>query len=309
MKIKDLLKLAAILCCTVFSLCVFAEEDDDAEEEIAESVDIRPVLCVDEEYIENKSDNKRANFSALVDRLIHEIVSIDIYQVTDAKSAVEIFNRKDKEWVLFDTPPEPGKPLHRGAFIKLQVGTYGVFSEFDRFTNTEKKVAKIELIMRIEDRNGKVLESINLPASHASSAVSRNSRSNIDEQLLQAATADAVKRAARALIEFEKFAVLDVDAESGLVMIEAPATVVKVGDILKVRKAGKAIKTRKDMTRNFPKIGFAQVVEVDKSYSNVRMIAITEQNATVKAGNFVQFASEQELQQIMPPQRGGRGPY
>ena len=83
----------------------------------------------------------------------------------------------------------------------------------------------------------------------------------------------------------------------------------KVGDILKVRKAGKAIKTRKGVTRNFPKIGFAQVVEVDKSYSNVRMIAITEQNATVKAGNFVQFASEQELQQIMPPQRDGRGPY
>lgn len=298
--------LTAIFSCAVLCFAV----DVRAEEE--EAADVRPVISIDQKFIENKTSVKNLNFAALVDRLTHEFTQLGVYRVVNAKDMEELLKNNEVEWVLFDDIGEPNKPLRRACYIRFVVSMYGwrTTTAHNQLygTNAQQIVAELEAILFLVDsKTGKQIKSVNLePVKVVKDLVTgphQRSTANLGEVALQEAARKLAKASVHETIKITKFAVYDVDGKTGKIMIEPAAGFAKVGDCYKILRPGKKIKTRRGTSYRTKDIGILQVTEVDEEYSNAVLIQLFEKDAKVKEGDMIQFLGPSP--QTDPPKDGG----
>ena len=234
--------LVLLMICSV-SARIAAEEKDGP--------DMRPIVCIEKDKILNKTDNRRANFSALIDRLNHELVQCGIYRVIDMQNMADVYKDNEKFNVVADDGGNKTNIKSAGYFIRMNVSQYGISKEkstgvlYKQAKLTE--VAKVELILTVVDmRTAETVKSANIHAAVEASvtaAPGSYKTGNYQEQALQEACKAACQDILKELLRLTPFYVMDVNGNE--IMIDAPASVAPVGSMFDIFKTGKAIRNRR----------------------------------------------------------------
>ena len=220
---------------------LFASGED---EDVEEGPDMRPVVYIDAKAIENKTDNKSANFSGLIDRLDNGLVECGVYRVLNSKTMTDGIADDDVFKVVSDDGGKESK-IETPAFkIYMTIMQYGFASAggtdmYGRTSSTHQ--AKIELILKVVNmRTKETLQSKNIARSATGSATTA---ANLDEQVLQTANKLVVDDIIAELVSLTPFNVLDVEGSE--VVVDVPSSRVKPGQQLTVYKKGKKIKNKR----------------------------------------------------------------
>lgn len=225
----------ALLCATA----VFAE--DDEEDEAEAGPDMRPLVYIDAKAIENKTDNQKANFKGLIDRLNNALTECGIYRVINSTDISTGVADDDTFKVVADDGGKESK-IETPAFkIYMTVMQYGFAAAggTDMYGNTSQaQQAKIELILRVVNmRTKETVKSKNISRSASGSATAA---ANLAEQVLQEANKKVTNDIVNELVKITPFSVLD--TEDGEILVDAPSNRVKVGQQLLVYRKGRKIK-------------------------------------------------------------------
>lgn len=230
---KASLIFATALLCSSFA---FADDDD-----VEEGPDTRPYVCIDPKAIENKTDNKTANFDGLIDRLENALVECGVYRVLNKKTAAEGVSDDDWFKVVAADDGKESKMETPAMKVTMTIMTYGVASASGTDPYGQSRVmqqATVELILKVVDmRTKETLKSKNVSGTAKGSATAN---ANLVEQVLQAANKKVVDDIVDTLIKLTPFNVLDV--EDGEVVVDVPPSRVKSGSQLTVFKKGKKIR-------------------------------------------------------------------
>ena len=275
---KNLSNIFAVflLLCTAFS----AKANND------EGADTRPIVCIDIEKIQNKTDNKKANFSALIDRLNHELVQCGIYRVVNMADVANVLKATDKFAVVSDDGGNQTKIQTPGFYIRLAITRYGVSSERSRNvlynTAKAKEVSTVELILTLVDmKTATTIASKNIKrtaVTSVSAAAGSRVQGNYQEQSLQEACQYVCQDIVKELVKFTPFYVIDIDG--GNIMIDAPASLAPVGSMFDIFKTGKAIRNRRTgkLTHRETKICTIRIASSheDSSTGNIAVIYAKE---------------------------------
>lgn len=261
------------LACSVAAALLAAPAWADDEEEGEAGPDPRPFVSVDSEHIENKTDQKEANFSSLIDRLNNALTETGLWRVMDMKDMADAIKKNDqmalaanaKKLDDFETP---------GWMVKLAVTTYGVASAASQNALmgnvTSHELGKVELIMRVVDQKGETLKSKNIAAQSQGMA---STAANLREQVLQDANRKACNLIVAALIEMTPFYIADI--EGGVVNVDIGKPTVRPGQLLRVMKRGKGRKSRRTGKRTFSETEVArlQVVSATDEMSQAKIVS------------------------------------
>ena len=229
--------------------------------------DMRPIVCLDVKNFVNKTGNKRANFSALIDRVNHELVQTGLYRVLNMEDAGEIMQKDDVFKVISDEGGNKVSIPVPGRLIRFTVVQYGVHksSAVDPVyrAKTDLDAATVEVILSVVDmRTGETIISKNLPPATASiprrSAMGTRQQGNYMEQALQTACREVALETVQALIINTEFFLLDV--VGGNIEVDIPASVAKPGQLFTVYRYGKARVSRRTGKTSFRKIPIGQIV-------------------------------------------------
>lgn len=245
--------------------------DDDDEDEKG-GPDPRPFVSIDAEHIENKTDQKSANFSSLIDRLNNALTETGLWRVMDMKDMADAIKKNDQMAIAagaekmdgFETP---------AWMLKLAITTYGVASAVSQDAlmggKTSHEQGKVELILRVVDQKGETLKSKNISGQSYGNA---SAASNLKEQVLQDANKKACNMIVAALIEMTPFYISDI--ENGVVNVDIGKPTVKVGQIMRVMKQGKGKKSRRTgkVTRSEIEVARLQVISASDEMSQARII-------------------------------------
>ncbi len=269
-------------------LGVFSMNVLHAAEEMSDGPDMRPIVSIDKKNIENKTDQPRANFSALIDRLNHELTQTQIYRVVDIAALEDVLKKKEMFGAVADREGAGGTDISAPALlIGMTVTTYGFSSEVSHNAYTvsidKSQVAKVELILKVIDaRTAETKASVNLSETAVMArSVRGRGRDNDAEQVLQKACQGVCKKIVKELVKFTPFYVLAV--EDGSVMTDIPPTVCKVGDHYDVFRQGKPIRNRRTgkVLRSEKKIAIIQIISVSEDSSMAKVVALYDANAVV----------------------------
>ena len=230
--------LNLLLFVTAVAFPAFAAESEE------NGPDLRPLVYVDEEAIENKSDVTGANFGGLIDRLNNALTGSGIYRVLTPKDIGaglvddELFKSLATDGGKESALKTPGYKI---AMTIMQYG-FAQSSGLDLYgTVSSSQQAKIELILRVVDmRTRETVKSKNISRSASGSA---SVQANLREQVLQEACKAVVNDIVDALVQLTPFNVLDV--ENGEVSVDVPSNRVKPGQQLLVYKKGKRIRNKR----------------------------------------------------------------
>ena len=260
------------LACALTALALFvspAWADDDDEDETP-GPDPRPFVSIDAEHIENKTDNKSANFSSLIDRLNNALTETGLWRVMDMKDMADAIKKNDqlalaanaKKIDDFETP---------GWTIKLAITTYGVASAASQNAlmggTTKHEQGKVELILRVVDQKGEALKSKNISGQSYGNATAD---ANLKEQVLQDANKKACNLIVAALIEMTPFYISDI--EDGVVNVDIGKPTVKIGQVLRVMKQGKGKKSKRT----------GKVTKTEKEVARLQVISATDEMSQAK---------------------------
>ncbi len=279
-------RVIAFVSGLVLALGVFATNTLCAQE-LTDGPDMRPIVCIDTKNIENKTNQRRANFSALIDRLDHELTQTSFYRVVDIAALEEVLKKDEMYGVIADNESR-GTDISKAALlVRMSVTTYGFSSETVRNAYTlateKSQVAKVELILKIVDAyTGETKASKNVSESAAMArAVHGRGQDNDAEETLQDACRKVSKKIVQELVKFTPFYVLSI--EDGLVMTDIPPTVCKVGDRYHVFKQGRAIKNRRTgkVLRSEKKIALVQIESVSEDFSMARVVEIYDATESI----------------------------
>lgn len=236
-----------------------------------DGVDMRPVVYLDEESIENQSDNAAANFAGLINRLNHEVTESGLYRVITAKDVGR--GLKDAElFASIATKCNGGRELRQPALrIILTIMKYGFARSVGKnMYGNESAVcqAKIELILRVVDiRTSETLKSKNIERSSTGRA---SAESNLEEQVLQAASKAVVTDIVDTLVKLTPFSVLDVEGDE--VVVDVPAKRVRPGQQLAVFKKGKPTKSKRT----------GKVTFRESEVATIGVVTLSEDSVTCK---------------------------
>lgn len=240
MKLPIFLLLTTLLPFTALTL----HADDEGQE-------TRPIVCIESKKIQNKTDNPRANFSALVDRLNHELTQSGIYRVMDMKDLAAVHVDTEKFAVAADDGGNQTKIQTPGFFVRMTILRYGVSSEkqqdalYGHVSGNE--VATIELILTLVDmKTATTVASKNIKRTAMASvsvAPGGTKSGNYREQSLQEACSYTCQDIVKELIRYTPFYVMDCSGNN--VMINAPASVAPVGSMFDIFETGKPIRNRR----------------------------------------------------------------
>lgn len=256
----------ALSALALFVSPAWAEDDEDEEA----GPDPRPFVSIDAEHIENKTDNKSANFSSLIDRLNNALTETGLWRVMDMKDMADAIKKNDqlalaanaKKLDDFETP---------GWMIKLAITTYGVASAKSQDALmgnvTSHEQGKVELILRVVDQKGETLKSKNITGQSYGNAAAA---ANLKEQVLQDANKKACNLIVAALIEMTPFYIADI--EDGIVNVDIGKPTVKVGQVLRVMKQGKGKKSRRT----------GKVTKTEKEVARIQIISATDELSQAK---------------------------
>ena len=262
-------KLAYVLSAlALFVSPAWAEDDEDEEA----GPDPRPFVSIDAAHIENKTDNRSANFSSLIDRLNNALTETGLWRVMDMKDMADAIKKNDqlalaanaKKLDNFETP---------GWMIKLAITTYGVASAKSQDPLmggvTKHEQGKVELILRVVDQKGETLKSKNITGQSYGNAAAA---ANLKEQVLQDANKKACNMIVAALIEMTPFYISDI--EDGVVNVDIGKPTVKVGQVLRVMKQGKGKKSKRTgkVTKSEKEVARIQIVSATDELSQAKII-------------------------------------
>ena len=294
------------LVCVLTALALFvspAWADDDEDEQAGP--DPRPFVSIDAEHIENKTDNKSANFSSLIDRLNNALTETGLWRVMDMKDMADAIKKNDQMALAanakkiddFETP---------GWMLKLAVTTYGVASAASQNAlmggTTKHEQGKVELILRVVDQKGETLKSKNISGQSYGNATAA---ANLKEQVLQDANKKACNLIVAALIEMTPFYISDI--EGGVVNVDIGKPTVKVGQVLRVMKQGKGKKSKRTgkVTKSETEVARLQIISATDEMSQAKVIG-----GEIKAGDdeddpykkyVVRFTDPEQDQMNTPP--------
>jgi len=229
--------------------------------------DPRPIVVIDARNFKNKTDQPRANFRAMADRIAHEFVQTGVYRVMNIEDAEEALKKSEVFKVISD---EDGKDvaIPRPAFsVKLVVVQYGVSQARTRDPlrggALHQEAATVEVILSVVDlTTGETKISKNLPPLTgevaAGARMGQVKRGNYREQALQAACRALALRTVREVVTFTPFNVVDV--ENGEITTDIPASVARPGEVFTVYQLGKSILIRRTGKRKAKEKAIGQIV-------------------------------------------------
>lgn len=244
-----------------------------AQAEVAEEdgPDIRPMVYIDAKAIENKSDNKEANFKGLIDRLNNGLTECSIYRVINLSDLTAGAADDDLFKVVADDGGKESKvetPAMKVYMTVMQYGFAKAKSQDMYGTATATYQAKIELILKVVDmRTKETLKSKNISRTAIGTATTQ---ANLVEQVLQEANKLVVNDIIDELIKITPFYVLDVENDE--VVIDAPANRLVKGQELPVFKKGKAIRNRRT----------GKVTARESQVATIYVVTIGEDSVTCK---------------------------
>lgn len=259
----------SLLCAT--AAFAFAGDDD---EDVTDGPDTRPVVFIDAKAIVNKTDNPKANFQGLIDRLDNGLTECGIYRVLNSKSVSEGTEDDDTFKVVADDGGKDSKIETFAIKIYMTIMQYGFAKTAgtDMYGKTSAtQQAKIELIMKaVDGRTKETLKSKNI----ARSATGTTSvKANLTEQVLQEANKLVVNDIIAELVKITPFNVLDV--ENGEVVVDVPSNRVKPGQQLTVYKKGKKIKNKRT----------GKVTAKESQVAAIGVVTLSEDSVTCKLLN------------------------
>ena len=262
-------KLAyALSALALFMSPAWADDDEDEKA----GPDPRPFVSIDAEHIENKTDNAKANFSSLIDRLNNALTETGLWRVMDMKDMADAIKKNDqlalaanaKKIDDFETP---------GWMLKLAITTYGVASAASQNaltgSATRHEQGKVELILRVVDQKGETLKSKNITGQSYGNAAAA---ANLREQVLQDANKKACNMIVAALIEMTPFYIADI--ENGVVNVDIGKPTVKIGQVLRVMKQGKGKKSRRTgkVTKSETEVARLQITSATDEMSQAKIL-------------------------------------
>lgn len=272
MKCKWILCVAAALA----MVCpVWAEDDEKGE-------DTRPYVSIDKRQIINKTDNKTANFSTLIDRLNHELVETGLYRVMNTEDMVRALNKKDEFSVAADDGGGKMNISTPGFFVCMTITTYGLTTMGGQNpltgSVTQAQISRIELILKIVDaRTGETIKSKNIDGTAEGQVT--NANSNMSEQTLQKACKEVCEKIVYELIKLTPFSVLDV--ENGIVSLDVPGTLKIMGNPIRpglqfvVYRLGKRKKSKRTgrVTRSQDQVAVVGISSVGEESCSAQFIS------------------------------------
>ena len=274
MRIVKLMFCAAVVSAAALPVCG-ADDDEKGE-------DTRPYVSINQEDVLNKTDNRGANFSALIDRLNNDLVETGLYRVMNMDDAVKAIKKHDQLSVIGDDGGGETKITTPAFFIGMTITTYGLTSSGGQnplsgsVSGTE--VAKIELILKVVDaRTGETIKSKNIDGSAVGQVT--DAVSNLREQVLQAATKKACEKIVYELVKLTPFGVLDVD--NGIVSLDVPGTLKIMGKPMQpgmqfvVSKLGKGKKSRRTgkVTRSEKQVALVALTSVGEESCSAQILS------------------------------------
>ena len=223
-------------------ISVFVAYGQDADEE--NGPDTRPMVYIDAKAIENKSDNKDANFKGLIDRLNNGLTECGVYRVLNSSDLAAGAADDDVFKVVSDDGGKESKVETPAMKIYMTVMQYGYAKDAkqDMYGNAIATFqAKIELILKVVDmRTKETLKAKNISRSATGTATTQ---SNLVEQVLQEANKRVVNDIIDVLVSLTPFGVMEVEGKE--VVIDAPGNRLVQGQELPVYKKGKKIKNKR----------------------------------------------------------------
>ena len=267
----------ALCAAAVFAMACPVWADDDEKGE-----DTRPYVSIDKREIINKTDNKAANFSTLIDRLNHELVETGLYRVMNTEDMVRVLTKKDEFSVAADDGGGKTKITTPAFFVCMTITTYGltIMDDPNRLTDsvTRSQISKIELILKIVDaRTGETIKSKNIDGTAVGQV--RGAYSNMSEQTLQKACKEVCEKIVYELIKLTPFSVLDV--ENGIVSLDVPGTLKIMGKPIRpglqfvVSKLGKPKKSKRTgkVTRSEDQVAIVGISSVGEESCSAQFIS------------------------------------
>lgn len=272
---KEIKWMLLVVAVSAMVVPVWADDDEKGE-------DTRPYVSINQEDVVNKTDNKTANFSALIDRLNNDLVETGLYRVMSMEDAMKAVKKADQMSVIADDGGGGTKIATPGFFVGMTITTYGLTAAGSRdaltgaATGTE--IAKIELILKVVDaRSGETIKSKNIDGSAVGQVTA--AASNLREQVLQAATKKACEKIVYELIKLTPFGVLDV--ENGVVSLDVPGSLkimgkpVQPGTQFVVSKLGKGKKSKRTgkVTRSEKQVAVVSVTTVGEDSCSAKILS------------------------------------
>ena len=268
-------KLAfALSALALFVSPAWADDDEEGE-------DTRPFVSINQEDVVNKTDNKKANFSALVDRLNNELVNTGLYRVMNMEDAMKAVKKADQMSVIGDDGGGGTKITTPGFFVGMTITTYGLTTSGSKNPLTGSLTgtvsAKIELILKVVDaRTAETIKSKNIDGSSLGQVT--DAASNLREQVLQSATKKACEKIVYELIKLTPFGVLDV--EDGVVSLDVPGSLKIMGKpvqpgtqfVVSVLGKGKKSKRTGKVTRSEKKVAVVSVTSVSEDSCSAKIL-------------------------------------
>ena len=263
--LKHFLMAAAVLCAGT----VFAQADE-------EGPDTRPIVSIDAKNIKNKTDNPRANFQALIDRLNHELVQTGIYRVLNMEDMAKTLVDSEKFAAAADDGGVKTAIQSHAFYIRMTVTTYGfsmgASNDYYTRSQTVAETAKVELILLLVDaRTGVTVASKNISAASITQVTAQAGQvavGNYREQALQAACQSACKKIVLELVRYTPFYILDI--ENNQITTDIPASAAKVGDLFDIFAPGKKIRNRRT----------GKFIQKETKVGLLRLIAVGEDSST-----------------------------
>jgi len=266
-----------MLCVAAVSAMILPVRADDDEE----GEDTRPYVSINKEDVVNKTDNKTANFRALIDRLNNDLVETGLYRVMSMEDAIKAVKKADQMSVVGDDGGGGTKITTPAFFVGMTITTYGVTTARSQnaLTNvkTGTEVAKVELILKVVDaRSAETIKSKNIDASAFGQLT--GAAGNLREQVLQSAAKKACEKIVYELIKLTPFGILDV--ENGVVTLDVPGSLkimgkpVQTGTQFVVSKLGKGKKSKRTgkVTRSETQVAVVSVTSVGEDSCTAKIV-------------------------------------
>ncbi len=271
-------KIIKIICGMVLLTCSIC--GNLHAQEMQEGPDMRPLVSIDVKGIKNKTDQPRANFSALIDRLNHELVQTGIYRVMNEEDFEKTLKDEEKWVVGTDDGGLPTAISTPAFFIRMAITTYGVSTERanDLYNGgaRHREIGKVELILTLVDaRTAVTVASKNVSGSAIANVTAgfvETKTGNYKEQALQAACKAVCEKIVKALVQLTPFYVLSI--EGNQVMTDIPPSVGKIGALYDVFKQGKPIKNKRTgkILRSEKRIGMIQLISLSEDFSTGKIV-------------------------------------
>lgn len=263
-------KLAFVF--SALALFVSPSWANDEEEDETNGPDPRPFVSIDTKHIENKTDNKDANFASLVDRLNNALTETGLWRVMDMQDMADALKKND-QLALVANAKKIDDFETSGWMLKLAVTTYGVASTASQNAltgvTTRHEQGKVELILRVVDQKGETLKSKNIFGQSYGNATAT---ANLKEQVLQDANQKACNLIVAALIEMTPFYIADI--ENGVVNVDIGKPTVRIGQVLRVVKQGKGKKSRRTgkVTKSETEVARIQIISATDEISQAKIL-------------------------------------